>query len=146
MREIKFRAWDKKDNCWANLDELSDWGSASFTACIGAGNNQCPYKTFRIESDERYKIQEYIGLKDKNGKEIYEGDVVMYDYGNPLKREIPNPKVREVIFIDGIFCLKKDEYHYSQELNTPVKNKVDYCEIIGNIYENNIYENEELLK
>ena len=37
-REIKFRAWDKKNNVWADLNELSDWGSASFTATIGFGN------------------------------------------------------------------------------------------------------------
>lgn len=59
MREIKFRFWDSLKN---NL----------FTS------DQCnSYEVWdTIEDNERFKTMQYTGLKDKNGKEIYEGDLL----------------------------------------------------------------------
>ena len=54
MREIKFRAWDKQSKQIVSMD---GW--------------QIP-----IKHPKRYEIMQYTGLKDKNGKEIYEGDIL----------------------------------------------------------------------
>jgi len=76
-----------------------------------------------------------LPFTDKNGNEIWEGDFIRYDYGNPIRRDIPYPKIREVGFVDGVFCLLKDNFHYEGDLNTPIKNKIKEVEVIGNIYE-----------
>lgn len=121
-REIKFRGWSEKEKYMSE-----DPGSANDYDGIN--------DTVRNVGRD-YILMQYTGLKDKNGKEIYEGDIVKYDFGNPLNKSIPNPKVREVGFTDGHFCLLRDDFHYQQEINTSLSRKSEYCEVMGNIYEN----------
>jgi YopX protein len=99
MREIKFRAWDKT--------------SKRFSDCSRWMLNQIP-----LSEDEVTIIMQYTGLKDKNGKEIYEGDIVATDgYGN-----------QEVHYGAPAFCigsLDSLEYWTGGDV-----------EVIGNFYEN----------
>jgi len=113
MREIKFRAWDKKGQ-------------------IGMINT--PDLNVVLE-DERYAVMQYTGLKDKNEKEIYEGDIVRteIDYLDYLK-------VYTIGFENGTFCfLENDEKVEVWDDGTHDWHSIENIfsmKVIGNIYEN----------
>ena len=118
MREIKFRVWFK--GTWdyeasqtveyLTFDELCDSGSTD--------NND-------------FAWMQYTGLKDKNGKEIYEGDIVKPEYGDIGEVKF----VRCWFYIDSNFAVKSDEL-----LGNYTSNNI---EVIGNIYEHPLLAAEE---
>ena len=101
-REIKFRAWSTGNKRMVEFDL-----------------NDLMYGTHSLDTvDLKYWIvTQYTGLKDKNGKEIYEGDVLALHDGQKW-------------FIRNFI---HDSYHLEYMLRTE---KDETCEVIGNIYEN----------
>ena len=113
MKEIKFRAQNSKTKAW-NYFSLQDLVGA-ITPKLGNG--------FHF-----YNWCEYSGLKDKNQKEIYEGDLVQvadWQLGFNNRGQF---KIREVVFEKGAFTLKGHEDWRLYIYPDP--------EIIGNVYEN----------
>lgn len=109
MREIKFRVWDKHLNQMLHTTDL-EWYDDSFG--------------FRLDKhieDIEYNLMQYTGLIDKNGKEIYEGDVIQF-YSLSADGIVQGA----VIYHFGIFRIG----------NYMLVNHYNRCEVIGNIYEN----------
>jgi len=77
-------------------------------------------------NDEIFIVEQFTGIKDKNNKEIYEGDIV--------EIELVDKEKWVVIFENGCFQLKKGDYGRAS-LSHYVNSKC--CEIVGNIFQNN---------
>lgn len=116
MREIKFRAWDYQNNQWATDSDVL--GSVGLTFGV-----KDYFINIAGEKAVRFDFQQFTGLKDKHGKEIYEGDIIRNDDLDCVVEYNAPSFVRHVINFD----LRNSIY--------PFKSHHEY-EIIGNIHSN----------
>ena len=121
MREIKFRAWDKENKKMMKVSSLSLENKE-----IAVRENGT-YHFFRMQNLE---LMQYTGLKDKNDKEIYEGDIVLVKPGGISTWYKTVVKFKEGGFIAGL--INGEDYFY---IFNPGFDSDDF-EVIGNIYEN----------
>jgi len=110
MREIKFRAWDTLNK--KMITDFIDGGEKAFLDKCGI---LCYYY--------RYILMQFTGLKDRNGKEIYEGD--LFKLG-------AEKEVFEVRFEHGCFLA----YHNNKQYGLLGELQMRFILVIGNIYEN----------
>ena len=122
MRDLEFRAWWKDTKRFLDCDE---W----YMTCSGAKYLHyavMPYK------DDNFIIEQFTGLKDKNGQKIFEGDIVKYDDGDAYG----------VCSFNGCFGIKNrnlsvlySSYTFNDNDLYSSTGKLR-LEVIGNIHEN----------
>lgn len=110
MREIKFRAWDTFRKMMYDCDE--DTKHSLWNPNLPVNQSLAEHKRAGI------MLMQFTGLKDKHGKEIYEGDIVVCcRYDDNTKYEVVIEDIRHL-----------DRWLFGSSLN--------WREVIGNIYEN----------
>ena len=123
MREIKFRAWDKLLGFMVEPTKyhITLDGQMYFN---NDGDKYC--------QSEKLIAMQFTGLTDKNGVEIYEGDLISKDYPFDATENITT-ETGEVRYMECGFCIWfEDDYDAWCFLQDPSKRHY----VVGNIYEN----------
>lgn len=101
MKELKFRVWDMLKKQWVSNKNV--WRLK--TDFNGIGEIQ-PNAFYWKQHPEGLSIQQYVGLKDVNDKEIYEGDIVWLNFANSFESWEKENNRFEIVFHRGAFQLK----------------------------------------
>ena len=111
MREIKFRAWDTLNKKMLVLPVFT----IASDGYVHITSNSQHYGTGQV------KLMQYTGLKDKNGKEIYEGDILAWGYSKNVKTK---------------WVVEATSGGWNPFIDSMTTDKPFRYEVIGNIYEN----------
>ena len=119
MRKIKFRAWDKENEKMMKVSSLHLENKE-----ISVKENGT-FHLFRMQD-----LMQYTGLKDKNGKEIYEGDIVLIKLDETSTWYKTVVKFKKGAFIASLIDREDYIYIFNRGFDS------NDFEIIGNIYKN----------
>lgn len=125
MREILFRAWDKKSKKMREIDSIAFNKDMDMFGCESVklvnlwGYDIIEQKDIIVQREGKsFVLMEYTGLKDKNGVKIFEGDIVVCNRYEE--------KVDYLVLLKDLRDLPSELYGSS----------LNYRKVIGNIYEN----------
>ena len=118
MRKIKFRSWDKDNKKMIRSPYDADFNVIKEGEFIG----------------ERFIIMLYTGLEDKNGKEIYEGDIVRWKE-EKWNRDYP-PTYTEHSCLQEVIYERGEGGAGREVMGFMFNGAIKDIEVIGNIYEN----------
>jgi uncharacterized phage protein (TIGR01671 family) len=121
-REIKFRIWDIENKEMLKVQEL-DFEPTFYGGRIAIRLDQ--YNDY-FDTEDMILMQ-YTGLHDKNGREIYEGDIIKY-------KDSRGKHIEKVIFDKG--CFYAGIHNGSSTRVAPKLINTRISEVIGNIYDN----------
>ncbi len=114
MREIKFRAWDKNRRTMVN-------GGSFFDVSQTQGVDRWVFGMDVFNHPDNVELMQYTGLKDKNGKDIYEGDIVRW-WDSSISKIFYNQNTAS--------------FNPITEIGNIVDMITERFEVIGNIYQN----------
>lgn len=143
MRDIKFRVWDKEYEKMTYFDDEDYEYKPPFVfrldQVLKKDSNYDDYEDFEYNDvTDSVEVMQYTGLKDKNGKEIYEGDIIEFSYDMFVGNFDTFVAKGKVVFKEGAFYVEifenerttKDEAYLLYSIN------LDTIEVIGNIHDN----------
>ena len=135
MREIKFRLYSTEEEEMFFNENIVNIDLVCNLARI---ENERFKGFFDFSEGEESILMQYTGLKDKNGKEIYEGDIVKYKVKGSDKTYTTVMKFNEDhgAFLFGIYEGVKMPCGKKTRMNKYTRKSVGSVEVIGNIYEN----------
>lgn len=136
MRENKYRAWDKTRNMYGQVlginwpcgdhdEKFPDGRKGRLDLFNPENESDCGFWGIWIEKAD---IEQFTGLHDKNGREIYEGDIIKTDYEDSICQR----GLVEFDIENGAFCVKNERGLW-QRFGVTIFTE-DY-EVIGNIHE-----------
>ena len=125
MRDIKFRCWDTENKEMLEVQELDYEDSYNGQPMIRTTMYSDYFDT------EDMILMQYVGLKDKNGKEIYEGDIVKFRFKDD-REEFPDL----IGYIEyqttfTAFIIMSNQGSFKIDIT-----EIKFIEVIGNIYKN----------
>ncbi|MDS1015161.1 YopX family protein [Lentilactobacillus buchneri] len=122
-REIKFRIWRAPDE-YSKTFWMESWDSLM---------NYSMSDIFQLDNPDDV-LEQYTGLKDKNGKDIYEGDILAW-HSNIYRK---HDWVGLVLYRGAGFAVQESDKSYSSPewLDCACRKDANIIEVIGNIHEN----------
>ena len=132
MREIKFRGFNAKNNQWLYGSHILNRGKH-----FVAPDEFADGKTWEDYEVYEESIGQFTGLTDKNGKEIYEGDIVSHPWKDPIFGDLVETSQfvhSTICFNNGAFVVNyrlQGEYIYLQDFV-----RLKCIEAIGNVHDN----------
>ena len=130
-REIKFRAWSHGEMIRVFSIEFENGKSY-------LNNGKTIYHEIGDEALANARLMQFTGLKDKNGKEIWESDIIKHRVGPDIRFITKEWLFFPVVFIEETACFKGEiKMERGEDILTWLDDaKGRDFEVVGNIYEN----------